>query len=164
VDTSRSTAVVKIYYAIALALHGGEPGDVGGGVYGMSEEGRKRFGLFPRVISDDAYARAHFASGDIHVIASARSTVHAPRQLADLIEIATRSRLGDLEMQAKHPSLWAAKGATKDSLVAKALKVHPRLWPLFPIYASLKILIRVRARLLYRTLETYRWGRDESSR
>jgi hypothetical protein len=130
----------------------------------MSEKGRSRFGAFPAVISDDAYARAHFTSSEIDVVASARSIVRAPRTAMDLIKIGSRSRLGDLEMQAKYPSLWAAKGATKDSLAAKAMRVPPRLWPLFPVYAALKLLVRLRARRLLRDLETYRWDRDESSR
>jgi glycosyltransferase involved in cell wall biosynthesis len=164
VDTSRSTAAVRIYYAVAIALHGREPGDVGGGVYAMSEAGRNRFGRFPPIIADDAYARAHFRSGEIVVVPTARSTVHAPRAARDLIRIGSRSRLGGLELRALYPSLWLAKKATRESLAAKTARVPPRLWPLLPVYIGLKLLIRRRARLLLRDIATYRWDKDESSR
>jgi hypothetical protein len=163
-DTSRSSAAVRLYYTVALALHGGEPGDIGGGVYAMAEEGRKRFDTFPPIIADDAYARAHFAPYEIKVVSSARSIVRAPRTTRDLIKIGARSRLGVLELRSKYPSLWATKRAARNSLTTKTVRVPPRLWPLLPVYALLKLLVRFRAKRLERNLETYRWDRDESSR
>jgi hypothetical protein len=130
----------------------------------MSEMGRSRFGPFPPVIADDAYARAHFAADEIEIVGSARSIVRAPRRSRDLIKIGTRSRLGDLELRAKYPVLWADKKSTKDSLAVKAMRVPLSVWPLFPAYAALKMVIRLRARRLVRDLETYDWDRDESNR
>jgi glycosyltransferase involved in cell wall biosynthesis len=164
VDTTKSAVAVRIYYAVALALHGHEPGDVGGGVYAMTEKGRSRFGAFPPIIADDAYARAHFASDEITVVTDTTSTVRAPRATGDLIKVGARSRLGMLELHAKYPSLWKVKGASRQSLAAKIARLPPRLWPLLPVYIALTMLIRLRARFLHRDLETYRWDRDESSR
>lgn len=163
-DTARSTATVRAYYRVALALHGGEPGDIGGGVYAMSRSGRGRFGEFPPIIADDAYARAHFGAGEIKVVDDARTLVRAPRTARDLVSIGTRSRLGVVELRRKYPSLWKTKSGSRESLATKAAGIAPRLLPLLPIYAGLKLLIRFRALRRARDLESYRWDRDESSR
>ncbi|MCA9001401.1 MAG: glycosyltransferase, partial [Planctomycetes bacterium] len=47
-DTHGASPWVRAYYAVWQALHGRKPGSVGSGLYGLSEEGRGRFGAFPQ--------------------------------------------------------------------------------------------------------------------
>ena len=67
-DTRGASPWVRAYYAVWIALHGRVPGDVGCGLYGLSEEGRARFGEFPGGISDDGFVRAHFAPEEIELL------------------------------------------------------------------------------------------------
>ena len=163
-DTSASSPLVRAYYAVWLALHGGAPGDVGCGLYAVSEAGRSRFGSLPRIIADDAYVRAWFRDGEIIEVADAYAVVRAPRTMVDLIKIKTRSRLGVLEVRRRYPSLWSDSRSTTESIARKAARLPLRLWALAPIYVTAQTLTRLRARRLARDLASYRWERDESSR
>lgn len=164
VDTSQSSLIVKAYYDVYLALHGQQAGDVGGGVYAMSHNGRGRFETFPGVIADDAYARAHFGSGELMRISDASSVVYAPAGAVDLLQIKTRSRLGILELHRDYPELWAHKRSHTNSLVDKARSLPIRIWPSVPVYVVLQLLARWRAKRLLASLDSYRWQRDDSSR
>ena len=164
IDTRRSSVVVRAYYAVSRALHGQVPGDLGGGVYAVSEAGRMRFGRFPDVIADDGYARAHFGRGEISRVTAARSVVTAPAGAVDLVNIKTRSRLGTVELQRTYPDLWAGKREGTDSLAAKLGRVPLRLWPYVPVYVVIQLLTRWRAGRRIGDLESYRWQRDDSSR
>ncbi|MEE9254748.1 MAG: glycosyltransferase family 2 protein [Pseudomonadales bacterium] len=164
IDTSQSSLPVKAYYAVSVALHGQRPGDLGCGIYAMSHDGRARFGAFPDVIADDAYARGHFDSGELVRVNTATSVIYAPERVEDLLQIKTRSRLGTLELQEKYPELWARKQAHMKPLIDKAAALPIRVWPAVPIYVALQLLARRRARKLTTSLDSYRWQRDESSR
>lgn len=163
-DLRGSGAPVRAFYAVWLALHGAEPGDVGGGLYALSRAGRERFGEFPRVLSDDGFVRAHFASGEIRALHDVRTRVRAPRRIRDLVRIKARSRLGILELEARFPELWARKAGTTSPLRAKLARLPVRLWPLLPVYLGVQLAARRRARRFARDLDAYRWERDESSR
>lgn len=163
-DLSESSAAVRAFYAVWLALHGRGPGDVGGGFYALSRAGRARFGEFPRVISDDGFVRAHFGPGEIQPVREVRSLVRAPRGLPELIRIKARSRLGSMELAARFPDLWRRKSGAGASLGAKFRRLPPRLWPLVPMYVCVQLAARRRARRFARDMGSYRWERDESTR
>lgn len=163
-DLTGAGSLVRAYYAVWLALHGRRPGDVGSGLYALSEAGRARFGAFPPVISDDGYVRTHFAPDEIRLVEGAESVVRAPRTLGALVGIKTRSRLGVLELERRFPELWARKRRAGSSLAGKTRALPLRLWPLVPVYALVQLAVRRRAARLARDLGGYRWERDESSR
>jgi predicted RNA-binding Zn ribbon-like protein len=160
--TSESSYPVRAFYRVWVALHGGEPGDVGSGVYGLSEEGRRRFGEFPELIADDAYARAHFASEEIIDVEEARSLVLAPRSVRDLVRIKTRSRLGQRELATVHAELWQRKQASSVSLSTKAARLPAQAWVEVPLYLALQFWIRLRAAEKFRRFESYEWERDRT--
>ena len=164
IDSEGSSAGVRAYYRVWLALHGRQPGDVGCGLYALSEAGRARFGAFPAIISDDGYVRAHFAPGEIQHVQAAESVVRAPRTLRALLDIKTRSRLGALQLERSFPELWARKRCSAASLSTKIRSAPAGVWPLLPLYFLVQALVRRRARRLAEDLEGYRWQRDESSR
>ncbi|MCP5022289.1 MAG: glycosyltransferase [bacterium] len=163
-DTKGAGLLVRTYYAIWQALHGQKPGSVGSGLYGLSEEGRGRFGEFPELIADDGFVRAHFAPEEIMCVLGAHSRVFTPRRLGDLIRIKTRSRLGNLELQRTYPELWRDKVRRGGELSGKIRSLPLRLWPALLVYVPLQAWIRLRARRLARNLTEYRWERDLSSR
>lgn len=164
IDTSQSSLIVKAYYAVSLSLHGQQAGDLGCGVYAMSSDGRRRFEKFPGVIADDAYARAHFGLGELVRISDATSVVYAPARAADLLQIKTRSRLGNLELDRDYPELWSHKRSHTKSLMDKARSLPLRVWAAVPVYVVLQLLARRRAKRLVASLGSYRWQRDDTSR
>ncbi|MEZ6004868.1 MAG: glycosyltransferase [Planctomycetota bacterium] len=163
-DSEGASWPVRWYYKAWQALHGGAPGSVGSGLYGLSEAGRARFGEFPKVIADDGFVRAHFAPGEIQWVPGASSRVRTPRRLADLVRIKTRSRLGNLELEQRFPELWAQKKRHQGSVAGRGRSLPLRLWPALALYVPLQWWIRRRADRQAGTLDQYRWERDESSR
>jgi glycosyltransferase involved in cell wall biosynthesis len=164
IDTRHSSLLVKAYYAVSVALHGQRPGDVGCGLYAMSQDGRRRFGKFPDVIADDAYVRAHFDEDELIRVRTGTSVVYAPAGVFDLLQIKSRSRLGTMELQQKYPELWAQKKANTKSLVGKAASLPIRVWAVVPTYVVLQLLARRQAKKLAADVGSYRWQRDDSSR
>ena len=160
-DTARSSYPVQAFYRVWLALHGGRPGDIGSGAYAMSETGRSRFGMFPEIIGDDAYARAHFEHDEIIDVTDSESLVRAPRTTRDLVRIKTRSRLGQWELARKYPELWQEKRARTEPLLFKAGGISPRIWLDVPLYLVIQVWIRSRAAALYRNFDDYQWERDD---
>ncbi len=159
-DLDGASPLVRAYYAVWRGLHGSAPGDVGCGLYALSESGRARFGVFPPVIADDGYVRAHFGPGEIRLVEGASSLVRAPRTLARLVRIKTRSKLGTLELARRYPELWSSKRERQRSLASKVRSLAPRLWLLLPLYAAIQTWVRWRAGRRARHLEGYRWERD----
>ncbi len=163
-DFTRVHFLVRAYYAVWLGLHGTEPGDVGCGLYALSAAGRARFGPFPPVIADDGYVRAHFAPGEIELVADAEAMVRVARTLGDLVRVMTRSKLGVVELASRFPELWDGKRARGASLASKLKALPLRLWPLLPIYVVIQGWVAVRVRLRASDLPAYRWERDRSRR
>ena len=163
-DLAGSSYPVRAFYRVWLALHGGRPGDIGSGAYGLSEVGRSRFGEYPRIIGDDAYVRAHFHDDEITYASDAVSRIQAPRSTAGLVRIKTRSRLGQWELNDVFPELWGGKRSRTESLLSKASRIPPRVWLDVPTYLGLQVWIRLRAARLYRDFEAYEWERDDRPR
>ncbi len=78
---------------------------IGTEVYALSEKGRKRFDAFPEIIADDGYVRALFKADERTLVDSCYSLVRAPANLASLLKIKIRSRLGRYELKKKFPEL-----------------------------------------------------------
>jgi GT2 family glycosyltransferase len=159
-ETSRSPYPVRAFYRVWLALHGGAPGDIGGGVYGLTEEARSRFGAFPDVIADDAFVRAHFAPDEVTSAEGSTVIVRAPATTAGLVKIKTRSRLGQWEISRRYPQLWMDKRSSTPAITSKARRLPPRLWLDAPIYGALQIAIRLRAASMALRSGPYAWERD----
>ncbi len=159
-ETSHSSSGVRAFYRVWTGLHGGQRGDLGGGVCGVSSEGRKRFGEFPDIIADDGYLRAHFAADEILFAPLACSVVYAARNLADHTRVFSRMRAGIYELAAEYPELWASKRRTTKSLVRKALGLPMANWPLLPIYLWVQWRTRIRARELFEASVPIPWERD----
>jgi glycosyltransferase involved in cell wall biosynthesis len=156
---------VRGYYDFWMALPYVREGMMAAGAYAVSEAGRRRFGDFPDVISDDGFVRLQFEPAERVEVPAARSLVTAPGSLSDLVRIKTRSRVGAMQLKANYPELFARETRTKRYGVAMIeMLLRPRLYLCALPYLWVGLVSLVRARRQRQRLQHYRWERDESSR
>ena len=161
-DTSFGSPTVRAFYNIWLSL----PYNrfmVGTGVYAMSKIGRARFGQFPDVISDDGFVRSRFRESERVAVENAPVHVTAPAVLRDLISVKVRSRLGGYELAEKYPATVSRDAGSLREL-AFSLPRHPALPWMLLVYLLVNLIVRARARMRFRRLESFQWNRDEASR
>ena len=162
VDLNGCSWFIRAYYDIRSRLPSAHTGIGGSGVYALSLEGRRRFGPFPDVTSDDGYVRIQFKREERETLASVNSIVFAPRTIRDLINIRTRARYGTMELAQRFPELWRNAGERNHkSLIS--LFVSPFLWPKLLAYSSVNIIARFKAILRIRSSHLL-WERDNTSR
>ena len=161
-DTSQCSFLVRVFYRVWVALHCSDVGRIGCGVYCLTRESRKRFGVFPSIIADDGYVRAHFTPEEIVRVDDASTVVFAPRTIQALIRAKARVRIGVNEVQQRFPELWKGRERVSQPLRGKLLRLSPSLWPQFPLYALIQCAIRRRAAALSGTPRAKVWSRDDS--
>jgi glycosyltransferase involved in cell wall biosynthesis len=160
-DLEGASWAVRAYYDIWSRMPYFDTGRIAG-AFALSREGRARFGAFPHVISDDGFVRLQFAPGERKTVGDEMVTVVAPRTLADLLKIKTRSKAGTMELRAKFPQLFANETASEGAS-ARRMLVMPSLWAKCAVYAYVNIVAKRRARARLAKSATV-WERDESSR
>ena len=162
-DVRNSTWPVRAYYEVWQKLPYVREGMIGTGVYAISEQGRKKFSMFPQIIADDGYIRALFQSQERTIVNSCHSLVRAPASLEGLLTIKTRSRLGMYELKEKFPELLRnEKKEYGKALIDLLSQFH--LWPKMPIYLAVNLLTRFQANRRAQIQGFSGWQRDESSR
>lgn len=161
IDRSRSSWLVKRYYEAWLSLPYVSEAAVATSSFVISEEGRKRFGKFPDVIADDGFARSHFYAHEAANVAGATVYVAAPKTAASLIKIKTRARLGNMELEAR--KLGYDKPAPDYGSVLTSLLLSNK-WFSGLIYIGFALVIRARASKQFKSLDSYEWEVDHSSR
>lgn len=164
VDLSRSDMYVKSFYNIWMRLPYFTTGQmVGSGIFILSELGRKRFNIFPNVISDDGYVRSLYQECERRTISDYFFTIFAPKTMADLIKIKTRVRFGNMEVSQKYSNVSIGKDNNSLDIIKLVLR---RPWLVFQsfiyIYVQLQTKKLSRARMAIADFTT--WERDESSR
>jgi glycosyltransferase involved in cell wall biosynthesis len=157
-----STVFVKAFYDILFSLPYVRAGMIGAGVYALSRKGRDRFTRFPEIIADDGFVRCLFNESERGLARGYYSIVNAPKNLAALIKIKTRSRLGRYELEKKYPEIITNeekdyRGAIRD------LIFEVKLWPKILVYLLVNIITRIRATKQMKYGFTH-WERDDSSR
>ena len=161
-DTSSCSFLVRVFYRVWSALHSQDVGRIGCGVYSLTRESRARFDVFPSIIADDGYVRAHFNPGEIQVVDDAGTVVFAPRTIRALIRAKARVRIGVNELQQTFPELWSERESVSQPFLSKVLRLSPLLWPQIPLYALIQFAIRRRASALSGTTQAKVWSRDDS--
>ena len=161
-DLEGCSWLVRAYYAVWLQLPYVRDGLMGTGVYALSREGRQRFGEFPQLIADDGYVRALFEPSERLLVTECHVLVRAPRNLANLVKIKTRSRLGVYELHMKFPELAGAAEAHGGAL--RFVASRPSLWVPAMVYLAVNLLTRWRARRMARQRGFSVWERDDSRR
>jgi glycosyltransferase involved in cell wall biosynthesis len=164
-DLSAASWPVRAYYDVWARLPYTREGMIGVGTYALSREGRARFDEFPDVVADDGYVRMLFTADERVKVDGARVRVTAPAELADLIRIKTRSRLGGYELRTRFPDLVRREQAGKSYGGALGVVVaRPWLWVRALAYLWVNVAARLRAGRQLRSGEAYVWERDRSSR
>lgn len=162
-DTSASSPTVRAFYDVWLRLPYNRV-MVGTGVYGLSKEGRGRFGEFPDIIADDGFVRSRFGLAERAAVAGALVTVVAPRTLGDLIRVKTRSRLGRYELSKRYPEEPGAGDPRHAPSIVSSLPWDPALPWRLTVYLWVNVLVRIRARCRFHTGVVTSWDRDEAAR
>ena len=164
-DLDGASWAVRAFYRVWELLPYTREGMIGVGSYGLSEEGRRRFGEFPRVIADDGFVRLQFRAGERVSVPGAAGRVVAPKRLDDRIRIKTRSRLGGYELRSRYPELTAAEQRGKSYGAAlRTVALRPHLWPHALVYLAVNLASRRRAAAQLARRDDYVWERDDSSR
>ncbi|HEX7096130.1 MAG TPA: glycosyltransferase family 2 protein [Acidimicrobiales bacterium] len=159
-DTSRSTWLVRRYYAARAALPGVMSELCSAGVYGFSETARARFDEFADITADDLFAARIVAPDEVVVVDSPPVIVHTPRDSRSLIRILKRVYRGNEQLAAARPDLARSTTAgTLRDLLALARRPHHTLDAI--VYALFVIAARVLGRV---DRAPVRWERDDSSR
>jgi len=163
-DVTASDIRTKLFYRSLRAnayFSAGSPN--GSGVFAVTEEGRRRWGLFPDIIADDGYVELHFSPEEARTTDGPAATVRAPRTFSALLDIKTRARLGQHELRSRFPELVARRtpsiGGTYRRLLAS-----PDLWPAIPVYTAVRLTERRRANKLANERGYTGWLRDDTSR
>ena len=163
-DLREASWPVRAFYSVWMALpYNNHGGVVGTGVYALSREGRSRFEAFPEIIADDGFVRFTYALHERAGVPGAVSHVEPPRNLRSLIQIKTRSRLGNYELRRRFP---AQRYRERRSLrvILKTLAARPSLWACLPVYLAVNVMARWRAARQLTFRKRHVWERDETSR
>ncbi len=161
IDTKDSSWLVKTYYKVWINLPYIKEGVIATCSFIVSEEGRKRFDKFADVIGDDGFIRCHFKNKEISNIEGAEIYIRAPKDIFSLIKIKTRARLGNMELIARNKC-----PVIENKNYGNVMKPRLLSKEFLPtsIYILIALVIRIRAKLQFRKLETYQWEKDTSSR
>ncbi len=152
---------VRRYYNARVRLPAVMSSLWGAGIYGLSEEGRRRFGDYPDIVAEDLYVDRHFAEHEIEIVSCSPAIVKAPRCTADLVRITRRSYRGKAELSVGSYGS-SRKTATRDTareVFDLALKGPREAADAF-IYSA----VAATGRLMTHVGRTDHWERDESSR
>ncbi len=163
VDLSGCSRPVRAYYAIWTRLPYHADGMIGSGVYAMSEAGRSRFDTFPDIISDDGFARLQFGPDERTSVEGAAFTIRAPKTLASVVRIKTRSQKGAVQLLRAYPELARNDVRNYQSSLAGILR-DPRQWMNCCVYLYVISVTKLRAYWLNYARDLGEWERDDTSR
>lgn len=143
-DTSVSSWAVRAYLSVWQELPQVRDSLAGRGVYALSETGHDRLGTFPDVLNDDGYVDRLFADGTARTVATATSTVVAPRTLRQLVRRRTRVVAGNTQLrQFRFPAPLRARSRRPGWL--QVPREHPRLALALAVFLPVSVLVRLRA-------------------
>lgn len=136
----------------------------GAGVYGLSQEGRSRFGEFPDVVADDLFIDGLFAPDETEIVDTSPVIVNVPRRVRPLLNILRRTSRGNAEADGatgtdatRHPQMAA-------STVAREVLATGRDSRSAAFDAIIYLTLAAFARVLVLVRPAHRWERDDSSR
>lgn len=154
---------VREYYRVFELLPYVTDDLVGLGVYGLSEEGRQRFGEFPDVLADDLYIQRLF-SPEERVRTRGHFAVRTPRRWAELVKVRTRVDRGNAQLatspEPTHGDDFDRSSGSSAKALMRSVVDDPALLAAASIYVGTTAVAKLRSRFSGDTS----WGRDESSR
>jgi glycosyltransferase involved in cell wall biosynthesis len=99
INYNESHHLVKQYYDAWYSTDFVQRLGFGAGTYVLSERARNRFGEWPELIADDGFLRTRFSIDEIDIVEHVCEEVQAPKTLRQLIQIKTRSKLGNKQLK-----------------------------------------------------------------
>lgn len=131
----------------------------GRGFYGLSAEGRQRWGEFPTIVADDRFVRLHFSPQETAIADDAWIVRYLPEGLTELVKTRCRVYRGNREIEEKYPDL-SCRDADRHQALPRFLLTHPRLWIDCPAFLLVFLLAKIAA---WRERKTGlgRWERAE---
>ena len=158
---SSVSAWVRWYYDVWQRLPQVRTSLFGRGVIALAPEGVERVAALPPLMSDDLAISDLFAP-DERAIVDASVVIRPPRTMADLLRRKMRSVTGNTQAD----QLGARRDESKTSVgvVVRLAVDEPRLIPKVPVFLTVSLVARLRARRAIRRADFTTWQRDESSR
>ncbi|MWV47732.1 glycosyltransferase [Rathayibacter sp. VKM Ac-2803] len=165
VDTRGASWAVRAHYSIWELSDYRVSGLVGSGIYGLSAEGRRRFGAFPEIIADDRFVQQLFAPEERATLRGHTFSVKAPRRMRNQLKRTVRIAIGNVQLKESGlvPDRPQPAGAGLVPLLKRVLR-RPSLWPAFPIYCYGYLRPRLTARSIIARGGVPEWNRDETTR
>lgn len=128
--------VSRAYYATLLRLGYVAAEPVSMGVYAVSGAGRCRWSSFPRIHSDDKFARLHFTPEERELVAAATYTVSLPDGVGQITRARMRYSSGNRELARQYPAL-TRHSSVRHAGVGRQVLARPDRWPAAVVFASL---------------------------
>jgi glycosyltransferase involved in cell wall biosynthesis len=166
-DASRASAPVRSYYRARSRVPAVLGSLWGAGVYGLSAEGRARFGPFPDVVADDLWVDRLFEPGEVEIVDCEPVVVAVPRRTRDLMVVLRRTYRGKAEKapdpDRRSPRTTSAtlRDLCRHAAAGPAAALDAITYAAFAAWGRLELaLVQATGGRLGRT----RWERDEGSR
>lgn len=156
-----SSVLVRSYYRSRSRVPSLMNSVWGAGAYGLSAQGRARFGEFPDVIADDLFVDQRFQRSEIEIVATDPVVVNVPRRSADLVRILRRTYQGNTQV-CDIPE--GADPAETGPSTSRGLLRLARTRPMSIIDVGVYIAFALFARLTLMVATPTQWQRDNSSR
>jgi GT2 family glycosyltransferase len=158
-DTKGATWPVRAYYRARERLPSSRRHLWGAGVYGLSEAGRSRFGLFPDIVADDLYVDSLFSDDEKLVVDTDSVIVRTPRTAAGLLAVLRRTYQGNRGVALEFSDLAGRQQSSSQTFRELLGSVRgPAGLVDAAVYAALAIAARLQSP------QPTRWERDETSR
>lgn len=158
-DLAGCSLLSRAYFSVWSRLGYARHNLIGSGCYGLSEQGRGRFGRFPDLIADDAYVYSWFSRAERVNPAGAQFVIRPPRTLSATVHRRVRIVLGNRQLLAETgrrldvaPPFWR-----------DIVRTDPRLLPQVIVFLAVNLVADLIARRRLRKAE-FAWNRDDSSR
>jgi hypothetical protein len=158
-ETSSCSLLAAAYFRAKGRLPGVQSDLCGGGIYGLSDTARSRFGAFPDVTADDLFAARITKPHEIRIIDTDATIVYPPQTLRAIFKVNQRVLSGNREL--KQDQSLGVDSTARDT--AKSLLAQFRK-PAWAFDALIYALVVVAGRLTLKLNKTTRWERDETSR
>lgn len=160
--TENASWLVRWYYEFWQRLPGVKAGLYGRGVIAVSARGHARIATLPAVMADDLAISEAFEPAQTYVSPDSRVVIHPPRTVSDLIRRRVRAVTGTHQVMAA--KLGNPSSRTTIADIGLVVREDPAMLWRLPVFGSVTVISRIRARRAIRRADFTTWQRDESSR
>lgn len=155
-ESGKADYFVRSFYRVRSQMNSVRTALWSGGVYALSEEGRKRFDQFPDVVADDLFVDSLFSRNELTFPQTDPVVFRTPRTIASQLNVLQRVNRGNSEHVAKHGQQPTLRKTARELLQTVR---GPRSAVDAIIYTTVVSLGRLR-----RKAGESEWNRDETSR